>query len=79
MLLQEYGTGIALFFKFTIILSQAALLCGCLTVPFLLLNFTGSGLAEVDVATGEHGLLATGSLGNFLSTEGFISLSPGER
>ncbi|CAK9093850.1 unnamed protein product [Durusdinium trenchii] len=73
--LGEYGTGIALYFRFTISLSMTVLLGAFLTLPLLLLNFTGTGLTEVDVGTGEHGIFATSSIGNFLSSSGSISLS----
>ena len=39
------------------------------------MNWTGEGLSDVDVGTGEHGIFATSSLGNFLSSGGSISLS----
>ena len=74
--LQEYGTGISLYFRFTISLGTAMLFAALVTLPLLLLNSTGTGLNDVDVGTGEPGVFALTSIGNFLSsTDGSISLS----
>ena len=46
-----------------------------ITVPILAVNSTGTGLNDVDVGTGEHGFFAISSIGNFLGSDGSISLS----
>lgn len=74
--LQEYGTGISLYFRFTISLVTAMMFAALLTLPLLILNSTGTGLTDVDVGAGEPGFFAVSSIGNFLSSsDGSISLS----
>ena len=76
MLVQEYGTGISLYFRFTISLGTVMMFAAVLTLPLLILNSTGTGLNDVDVGTGEPGFFAVSSIGNFLSSsDGSISLS----
>ena len=73
---QEYGTGISLYFRFTISLVTAMMFAALLTLPLLILNSTGTGLTDVDVGAGEPGFFAVSSIGNFLSSsDGSISLS----
>jgi len=73
---QEYGTGISLYFRFTISLGTAMMFAALLTLPLLILNSTGTGLTDVDVGAGEPGFFAVSSIGNFLSSsDGSISLS----
>ena len=73
--LQDYGTGISLYFRFTYSLSAVVIFAALITLPILAVNSTGTGLNDVDVGTGEHGFFAISSIGNFLGSDGSISLS----
>ena len=73
--LQDYGTGISLYFRFTYSLSAVVIFAALITLPILAVNSTGTGLSDVDVGTGEHGFFAISSIGNFLGSDGSISLS----
>ncbi|CAJ1406295.1 unnamed protein product [Effrenium voratum] len=72
--LEEYGTGISLYFRLTINLSMTLTAAAVLTLPFLVLNLTGQGLEDVDVGVG-NGFFALSSIGNFLSANGTVSVS----